>query len=334
MVQKLRETAKANLQATKAEKDNTQTVRLWLNQITPDNYQKKQAELRELLFGNRIAKDEEGYDESQPEFTFDEHKLVIVVQTIFRKAQVEHPYAGFYAELCTQICRLELLIRGMKPTLSQIKKCNFRKQMLQYCKESFDALLQTPLTEEKKTNETEEDRLERDIKKKHKLFGNIEFVGELVKASLVTEQIMQSVFNNLLGIDLETDSGVNDNTCEAAIRLITKLGITLEGRIREAKEDEKRDKLQASLKKIYDRLRELQTFDAEDPKNRVSLRIKILIKNMFADRDSGWLKSKDEDKRIQTKAAVEEQVKQKDQEKRKQDSNRRDDDYNAPAQNT
>ena len=79
MVVALREKAKSTLIAAKGEKDNTQTVRLWLNQITPDNYEKKQSELRVLLFGDRIAKDEAGYDENQPEFEIDEKKLVIVV---------------------------------------------------------------------------------------------------------------------------------------------------------------------------------------------------------------------------------------------------------------
>jgi hypothetical protein len=64
MVVALREKAKSTLIAAKGEKDNTQTVRLWLNQITPDNYEKKQFELRGLLFGDRIAKDEAGYDEN------------------------------------------------------------------------------------------------------------------------------------------------------------------------------------------------------------------------------------------------------------------------------
>ena len=58
-------------------------------------------------------------------------------------------------------------------------------------------------------------------------------------------------------------------------------------------------------------------FAPEDPKNRASLRIKILIKNMFGDKESGWLKSREDDKKIQTKAAVEQQVLKKDQEKRK-----------------
>ena len=63
MVLKLKEKARQNIEATKVEKDNTQTVRLWLNQITPDNYAKKSIELRGLLFGDRKIKDEPGYEE-------------------------------------------------------------------------------------------------------------------------------------------------------------------------------------------------------------------------------------------------------------------------------
>ena len=68
MVLKLKEKARQNIEATKVEKDNTQTVRLWLNQITPDNYAKKSFELRGLLFGDRKIKDEPGYEEQVGEF--------------------------------------------------------------------------------------------------------------------------------------------------------------------------------------------------------------------------------------------------------------------------
>jgi len=36
---------------------------LWLNQITPDNYEKKKDELRVLMFGDRKANDEKGFAE-------------------------------------------------------------------------------------------------------------------------------------------------------------------------------------------------------------------------------------------------------------------------------
>ena len=86
MVAKLREKAKANIEEAKKEKDNSQNVRLWLNQISPDNYDKKQTELRSLMFGDRKAIGEPGYEEQIKEFEVDKDKQELVVKTIFRKA--------------------------------------------------------------------------------------------------------------------------------------------------------------------------------------------------------------------------------------------------------
>lgn len=86
MVAKLREKAKANIEEAKKEKDNSQNVRLWLNQITPDNYDKKQNELRSLMFGDRKAIGEPGYEEKDKDFEVDKDKMELVVLTIFRKA--------------------------------------------------------------------------------------------------------------------------------------------------------------------------------------------------------------------------------------------------------
>lgn len=74
MEDKLIQIAKANLENAKKEKDNTQTVRLWLNQISPDNYQKKEGELRVLLFGDRKCKDEEGFEDQEKDFVIDDAK--------------------------------------------------------------------------------------------------------------------------------------------------------------------------------------------------------------------------------------------------------------------
>jgi len=43
-------------------------------------------------------------------------------------------------------------------------------------------------------------------------------------------------------------------------------------------------------------MKELQTLDLDNKKNCISLRIKILIKNMFDNKDSGWKKTKEESK--------------------------------------
>jgi len=60
----------------------------------------------------------------------------------------------------------------------------------------------------------------------------------------------------------------------------------------------------------------LETLDKDDPKNRASLRIKILIKNLFDNKQSGWAKSKADQKTIKTKQEVEDAVKKQEAEKR------------------
>lgn len=69
------------------------------------------------------------------------------------------------------------------------------------CKNSFEEFLKQPEKVEKQQNETEEDRLDRELRTKHKLFGNIDFVGELYKEGILSETILISIFEVLLGID-------------------------------------------------------------------------------------------------------------------------------------
>jgi len=61
MEEKLSQIAAKNLENARTEKKDSQTVRLWLNQISPDNYERKKTELRGLLFGDRKCKDEPGF---------------------------------------------------------------------------------------------------------------------------------------------------------------------------------------------------------------------------------------------------------------------------------
>jgi len=61
----------------------------------------------------------------------------------------------------------------------------------------------------------------------------------------------------LLGIGNVTDSNVNDNTIEAAIKLMTKTGYTMEGRVAESKDKDKKEKLAEQLQAIFDRFDEL-----------------------------------------------------------------------------
>ena len=102
------------MEEAKSEKQDYQKVRLWLNQITPDNFEKKKSELRELLIGDAKIMGEPGFNAEEAKKTkIDDEKQKIVVETIFRKAQKEHAYIGFYAKLCANIFKLELESKGL-----------------------------------------------------------------------------------------------------------------------------------------------------------------------------------------------------------------------------
>jgi hypothetical protein len=114
MEAKLKQQSKKFMEEAKSEKQDMQKVRLWLNQISPDNYDRKSGELRELLIGNAKLLSEPGFNEEEAKnMTIDDEKQTIVVDTIFRKAQKEHSYTAFYAKLCADFIKLELESRGM-----------------------------------------------------------------------------------------------------------------------------------------------------------------------------------------------------------------------------
>jgi hypothetical protein len=75
MVQKLKKQSKKIMEEAKSEKQDFQRVRLWLNQITPDNFEKKSSELRELLIGNAKIMGEPGFNaEEAKKMKIDEEK--------------------------------------------------------------------------------------------------------------------------------------------------------------------------------------------------------------------------------------------------------------------
>jgi len=117
-------------------------------------------------------------------------------------------------------------MKGYTAVKANLKYGVFRKSLLEFCKSNFEELFRTPEKIEKKENEKEEDRLDRELRYKHKLFGNMDFVGELFKFGLVSEKILYSIFESLFGID--SVASISDITIDAALQLINKLGSKME----------------------------------------------------------------------------------------------------------
>jgi len=117
-----------------------------------------------------------------------------------------------------------------------------------------------------------------------KLFGNIEFVGELYRRKILPESTLISVFESLLGIS-ETNEVADDLVIEGAVNLMNKVGMNFQQNVDSAKDKKKEEKLK-NFKKIFKRFTDLC-----DPDNDISKRVKLLIKNMFSNKESGWLKT-------------------------------------------
>lgn len=69
---------------------------------------------------------------------------------------------------------------------------------------------------------------------------------------------------------------------EAAVNVMDKVGQELEQKARNSK----KQKIQNDLSEIFDRFEELMNLPDSD--KSISNRVKLLIKNMFANKDSGW----------------------------------------------
>lgn len=63
-----------------------------------------------------------------------------------------------------------------------------------------------------------------------KLFGNIEFVGELYRRKLLPELTLVAVFDSLLGIS-EINDSIDDLVIEGSINLMEKVGKIFEENI-------------------------------------------------------------------------------------------------------
>ena len=177
----------------------------------------------------------------------------------------------------------------MDAKISTIKYSNFRKALLDNCKKSFNNFFQVDKVDKDKN--MDEDQL---IKFKLKLFGNIQFVGELNRRQLLQEAIIISVFDMLLAFETkEYEQYVNDNTIEGACVLMEKIGYLT---------DEKLKKIQSTQEKTEQkRLKNekmLQRFTAIFAKfevlaeNGCSLRVRMILKNMLENRASGWERTK------------------------------------------
>ena len=109
-------------------KDLSKQIRLIMNMIAPDTFDKKEQEIKDLMF--KSAEEIEG-EEKKDSLTVDAENLSQIVMTLFRKAQAERDYGRMYAQLCQNLIKEELARVGEpKVTKKSIVKSSFRRSLL------------------------------------------------------------------------------------------------------------------------------------------------------------------------------------------------------------
>jgi hypothetical protein len=160
------------------------------------------------------------YDEAECKLTDENLNAEIldnIVKNIFRKAQEEKLFCIFYGQVCEELIHLELRLRDLEQKLATLKHSKFRKSLFEVCKDCFEKFFDS----EEKQKQTKDP--ESSIRFKHKLFGNIEFVGELYRRKILPEATLVTVFESLLGIS-DTNDRADDLVIEGAVNLMNKVG--------------------------------------------------------------------------------------------------------------
>lgn len=125
---------------------------------------------------------------------------------------------------------LELKLRNEAAKIANMKLSMFRKTLFDVCKQCFEKFFDP---EEKKKSESD---TEKAIYFKLKLYGNLDFVGELYRRKILPETILNTVFESLLGMADMTDT-INDLVVEGAINLMNKVGKTYEANVLSSKKN-------------------------------------------------------------------------------------------------
>jgi hypothetical protein len=145
-------------------------VKLALNQITPENYKKKEDELISLVQANIDNED----------------NLIKIIGVVYKKAQMEQKYGEVYSKLVLKLLNKEKEIKG----LSNRKSTKMREELLILCRRSFE-LFGNPLG----TNDQDPDHFEKVTLYKKKLIGNMIFIGNLFKVNVIVENLIKTIFD-------------------------------------------------------------------------------------------------------------------------------------------
>jgi hypothetical protein len=164
-----------------------------LNKVTPEKYEQLLARMYEIL------------DTNNDKIT--EQLLERIIAEVHERALDQPNYSQMYAQLCADICTrihankqmAEDEVEGRAQAQSALD--NFRRILLNRCQQRFSEGVDSKYQQEEPKGEMtpeEQAEAEKEQKFRHRSKGNIRFIGELFKRSMLSERIMHKVVKKLL----------------------------------------------------------------------------------------------------------------------------------------
>ncbi|GIY74246.1 eukaryotic translation initiation factor 4 gamma 3 [Caerostris extrusa] len=176
-----------------------------LNKLTPQKFETLVGQVKNLNIDN-------------------EEKLSLVIDLVFEKAVDEPNFSVPYANLCKHLALIKVPVAGSSSHV------NFRKLLLTKCQKEFEVdRTDTDPWVKVEIDEEEEKKI------RYRQLGNIRFIGELFKLSMLIEPIMHECIKKLL---IQGD----DESLECLCKLLKTIGKELDdGKSGKSREESKMD---------------------------------------------------------------------------------------------
>ena len=271
------------------EKDKTKNeLRELLNILTKDNYDNVKCKILEIIKENVKLQEQ-------------------FLGIFFLKAVREKSYGELYAKLCKYLNR-ELPQKSKKNEKAKNPSSFFREKLIEKCREvlkstNFDKYIK------------EDDPIEKQIKIKKFILGNVNFLTELIKIKLLSKKIMPECIDYLFEkYKNETDKHLKLIHVESIVIFTDKFGSLVHSEKNNMKSEEIKI-FKKKLEEIFEKL--------EKVKNDKELRghIKYLIINLIEKKKNNYEESQFEKSlRAKSKQELQEELIKKEKSKQKEEN--------------
>lgn len=229
------------------EQSKQRKIKSILNKLTPQNFDRLFVQVKEVNIDSALC-------------------LTGVISQIFDKALMEPTFCEMYAKFCVQ------LAAELPEFYKDNEKVIFKRELLNKCQEEFerDEIEQAEADKNEGDSDLKTSGEEREEKKaamRRRMLGNIRFIGELYKESMLTERIMHECIKKLLGEYQNPDAEHVESLC----KLMSTIGHMID-----------HPKAKEHIDAYFDRMAQMLN------NQKLPSRLKFMLRDIIDLRKNGW----------------------------------------------